>query len=390
MSCLRTSFYILISLFIISCNSNTDIEKFESYISPNYQGLHKNNMDLIVSDTVYTTLPFVFYNRFCNFDLYHDSILYCSSAIEGTKLYRFNISSGKFEKMFELDPNLTLTKQIYMYKVLSEDSIFISMYPKSGLLLVNGDGTVLNKWFDKDFEISSIQEKILNKEGFGISDCSRLQGLNVDKNKVWFVLSPGSSTDFLGNPDVNRHGVYDLEKKEWIKFMAPYEGVLKYKGIGRYYYDMQHPYQLLLNDTLYVTYPVDHKVYIYDAVNGNLLSETDISPSVATDLPYPVKDYNDYKKLSELRRSTAYYGPLYYHSKADLFSRFYNIDPNVDSGKRVIIVYDRDFNILCEKTYHINDISGIHPTKNGFLLNPYREMEEDTITFVKVDIVLKK
>ena len=202
-------------------------------------------------------------------------------------------------------------------------------------------------------------------------------------------MSPGSSTDLLGNPDVNRHGVYDLEKKEWIKFMAPYEGVLKYKGIGGYYYDMQHPYQLLLNDTLYVTYPVDHKVYMYDAVNGNLLSEKDISPSVATDFPYPVEYYDDYDKLNELRRSTAYYGPLYYHSKVDMFSRFYNIDPDVDSGKRVIIVYDRDFNVLCEKIYPIDDINGISPTKDGFLLHPYRPMEEDTITFMKADIVLK-
>lgn len=391
MSYLKISFYVLISIFIISCssNSNLDVEKFESYISPDYQGLRKNNLDLMVSDTVYITLPFVSYNMFCNFDLYKDSILYCSSAIEGDKLYRFNIVSGCFESMFELDPNLTLTKEIYMYKVLSEDSIFISMFPKPGLLLVNGKGEVLNKWFDKDFEISSAQEKILNKEGFGIAGCSRLQGLSVCENRVWFVLSPSSSTDILGNPDVNRHGVYDLERKEWTKFMAPYEGVLKYKGIGGYYYDMQHPYQLLLNDTLYVTYPVDHKVYMYDAVNGNLLSEIDISPSVATDFPYPVQDYNDDKKMNEMRRSTAYYGPLYYHSKLDVFSRFYNIDPDVDRDKRVIILYDRDFNVLCEKIYPINDIAGMCPTKDGFLLHPHRAMEEDTIMFVKADIVLK-
>ena len=385
MCSIRFIISMLISLLIISCN-NSRVEKLDSYLSPSYQGLRMNNMDLIVTDTIDIPLPVVSYNMFCNFNLYNDSILYCSSAIEGAQLYCFNLSSERFEGMFELDPNLTFTKQIGLYKVLSKDSIFVSMNPQPGLLLVDGNGKVLNKWFKNVFEISSAQEKILNEEGFGLSECSRLQGLNVEGNKVWFVLSPASSTDFLGRPDVNRHGVYDLEKKEWVKFMAPYEGVLKYKGIGGYYYDMQHPYQLLLDDTLYVTYPVDHKVYKYDAVNGALLSETDISPSVATDFPYPVEVNDDYEKLNKLRRSTPYYGPLYYHSEVNMFSRFYNIDPDIDKGKRMIIIYDRSFNVVCEKLYSMNDINGICPTKDGFLLIPYRPTEEDTVMIIKTDI----
>jgi len=388
MRCLGFLVYMLMSLFVLSC-SNGRVANLEDYLSPDYQGLRKNSMNLIVADTVDIALPVVSYNMFCNFNLYNDSLLYCSSAIEGAQLYCFNLSSGRFDGMFELDPNLTFTKQIGMYKVLTKDSIFVSMYPQPGVLLVDGKGKVLNKWFKEDFEILSVQEKILNEEGFGISECSRLQGLNVDGNKVWFVLSPGSSTDFSGRPDVNRHGVYDLEKKEWVQFMAPYEGVLKYKGIGGYYYDMQHPYQLLLHDTLYVTYPVDHKVYMYDAVNGDFLKEMDISPSVASDFPYPVEKHDDYEQLNELRRSTPYYGPLYFHSGVNMFSRFYNIDPDIDKGKRVVIIYDRNFNVLCEKTYPINDINGVCPTKDGFLFIPYRPMEEDTVRVVKADIVSK-
>ena len=72
-----------------------------------------------------------------------------------------------------------------------------------------------------------------------------------------------------------------------------------------------------------------------------------------------------------------------------MFSRFYNIDPDIDKGKRVVIIYDRNFNVLCEKTYPINDINGVCPTKDGFLFIPYRPMEEDTVRVVKADIVSK-
>ena len=147
------------SLFVLSC-SNGRVANLEDYLSPDYQGLRKNSMNLIVADTVDIALPVVSYNMFCNFNLYNDSLLYCSSAIEGAQLYCFNLSSGRFDGMFELDPNLTFTKQIGMYKVLTKDSIFVSMYPQPGVLLVDGKGKVLNKWFKEDFEISSVQEKI--------------------------------------------------------------------------------------------------------------------------------------------------------------------------------------------------------------------------------------
>lgn len=109
MCSIRFIISMLISLLIISCN-NSRVEKLDSYLSPNYQGLRMNNMDLIVTDTIDIPLPVVSYNMFCNFNLYNDSILYCSSAIEGAQLYCFNLSSERFEGMFELDPNLTFTK----------------------------------------------------------------------------------------------------------------------------------------------------------------------------------------------------------------------------------------------------------------------------------------
>ena len=69
-----------------------------------------------------------------------------------------------------------------------------------------------------------------------------------------------------------------------------------------------------------------------------------------------------------------------------MFSRFYNIDPDIDKGKRMIIIYDRSFNVVCEKLYSMNDINGICPTKDGFLLIPYRPTEEDTVMIIKTDI----
>lgn len=382
---------ILIISIVVACNNNdnVDMKRLETYLTPDCHSPNMNNADIVFLDTIYITLPVVTYDDYCNFDVFNDSILYCSSMIESSKLFRFNMSSKKLDNILQLDPNLTLTKDIHMYKVVSDDSIYITKYPSPGIILINNGGTIINKWDGIDIEISQLQEKNLHDEGFGLSDCSRLQNLNIDGEIIYLVLSPASPIDFLGDPQIKRHGIYNLKERKWINFIAPYEGVLKYKGIGGYYYDMQHPYQLVSDKILYVTYPVDHRVYAYNVEDGVLLWEKDISPSVASKFSFPVKEYDDYGKLNELRHNSGYYGPLYYHSELGLYSRFYNIVPDTERRKRAIIVYDKNFNIVCEKIYEIDDIAQIAPTKNGFIFHTYKLAKEDTATFICANIKIK-
>ena len=91
---------------------------------------------------------------------------------------------------------------------------------------------------------------------------------------------------------------------------------------------MHHPFQLIVDRKMYVTYPVDHRVYIYNLATRKLVFEKDISPTFATQIPKPLyyAEALDDEKLTDLRSKTAYYGPLYFHSEPKLYSRFYNLE----------------------------------------------------------------
>ena len=138
------------------------------------------------------------------------------------------------------------------------------------------------------------------------------------------VMCPGSRYSIeKSDPSVPRHWIYDMNTNDWYGKIAPLEGVLKYSE-GLYYFDMMTPFHLVKDNLLYVTYMVDHSVYVYDINTGKLLVEKDISPEDAGVMVSPIEtEIASYENLSGLRRRAASYGPLYYHEKCNLFSRVY-------------------------------------------------------------------
>ena len=382
---MKTLLSVLAISAMISCKVG---DKWAEYSKPTFMG-NSDKAYLELTDSAVINVPEKHFNSFQNCQIYKDSLLYAVSWSDPQRLSLYNMNSKSFMYDIILDRNTSSVMSIENYAVVSEDSIFFSSYPATGLMLVDSKGRRLNIWTANDMKISpEMEPKLAN--GYAFSTGSYLENFQYDKkNKlIYTVLSPGSAYDEFGSDDVKRHGIYNLATHKWEKIMAPYEGVLKYKGDNIYFYDMHHPYQIVLNNLMYVTYPVDHRVYIYDIDTGELIREKEISPSCATQFDRPMDPIlaTD-KELNRLRRNTAYYGPLYYHPDAWCFSRFYN--QKAVKGKeyeRAIVIYDMDFNIVYEKTFGFNEIPRIVPADDGLIIIRTDPMDPDTFTLVRYKI----
>lgn len=373
---------------IVSCNKGN---KWSEYSEPTFLG-NSDKAYLELTDSAIIEVPAKHFNSFQNCQIYHDSLLYAFSLDDRLRLSIYNIASKSFMYDIVLDKNTSGVMCISNFNVISEDSIFFSTSPKTGLVLVNSKGKKLDMWTDRDMVISQEMESKLS-DGYAFSIASYLENFQYDKQKhlIYAVLSPFSAYDEFGEPDIKRHGIYDLSTRNWKTIMAPYEGVLKYKGNNIYFYDMHHPYQIVLGNLMYVTYPVDHRVYIYNTENEELIREKGISPSCATKFDRPMDPLvaTD-KELNQLRKNTAYYGPLYYHPDARCFSRFYNLKNTTGKeGERAIIIYDMDFNIVYENTFKFNEIPRIVPTDDGLVIIRTDPMNPDTFVLIRYKILWK-
>ena len=72
-------------------------------------------------------------------------------------------------------------------------------------------------------------------------------------------------------------------------------------------------------------------------------------------------------------------------AEANKISAIYSTIYNLLNDKNMAEKYSAEIGLF-EKLYSMNDINGICPTKDGFLLIPYRPTEEDTVMIIKTDI----
>ena len=126
-------------------------------------------------------------------------------------------------------------------------------------------------------------------------------------------------------------------------------------------------------------------------MTGKLLKHKVICPSCASRFARPL-DYsltND-TELTQPRRSTAYYGPLYYHTDTRCSSRFYTLrHVEGKEAERAIVIYDMDFNIVYEKIFKFNEIPRIVPADDGIVVICTDPMDADRFALVKYRICWK-
>ena len=380
--------FILSVIILSGCKQSLD-----HYLTPNFKQKHLNSASLLFKDTIKIPVPQESMDSyFMHTDLLEDRFIYGFGMYSPLSMSVFDLNKKEFLNLVNFDRHLLNAMQIVNFKVISPDSIILTTNFNSSIFFVDRKGQIIDRWTGESLNISETEDVYIAEIGCSISSNSRLENLSYDKSSNLLYIPLGVdnilSLDYV---NAKRHGVYNLSQKKWQVLYGAYEGTLKHTNKGRYFYDMEYSYQLITPDYIYISYPVDHSVYIYDKTTFKLKEVKDISPSMATKTPAPLYDLDveDDRKLNNLRRAAPFYGPLYYHESINKFSRFYNEAKKENRpAQRAIIIYDSDFNILEERAFPIQQISHIQPSPAGFIIQPY-QMESDTAIFVRVDIIDK-
>lgn len=356
----------------VACNGNK--ASLESYLTPE-RNANLGKVILEKLDSVVCEVPENEYNSFTGIDENQDE-LYCHSILDPLKITVYDIAKGEHVKTIDYDPNLLRAREILSYQVLSRDSILLVTTPGSKVVLTDGEGKILERWSP------DISEGELCGGGVHYD--------YLNSGKLCMVMCPGSRYSIeKSDPSVPRHWIYDMNTNDWYGKIAPLEGVLKYSE-GLYYFDMMTPFHLVKDNLLYVTYMVDHSVYVYDINTGKLLVEKDISPEDAGVMVSPIEtEIASYENLSGLRRRAASYGPLYYHEKCNLFSRVYkySLEQRKGSGNHMeVCIYDDDFNIVGSEIIKTGYIDFIFPTQDGFVAVAKNNTDADSVKFIRYKI----
>ena len=366
------------------------------FLSPNFKQEYFHSASLLFIDTIKISVLTESASYFWQTDLLDNRFLYGFSPFSPSPLTMsvFDLQEKQFLQVIDFDKNLLNATRIDNFKVVSSDSILIATWPNRSIFLTDGSGKILSAWNNDDLAISGSEDEYVSKTDFSISNNSYLENMTYDRNTMLIYLPLDLPYDAALKEHIpaKRHGVYNTSLKKWQALYGAYEGTLKRTNGGRYFYDMEYSYQLITKDYIYITYPADHSVYIYNNGTFQLERSLDISPSMATKTPEPLYgiDANDDGKLNKLRRTAPFYGPLYYHDAIDKFSRFYNEAAKENKpAQRVLIIYDARFNILEERTFSLQQISHIQPSPTGFIIQPYNTMDADRATFVRVEIIDK-
>ena len=359
----------------LGCSGNTHKkDSLEDYLVPE-RNVCSGKFSLKLTDSTVCEVPEKEYNMFTNIQAVGNE-LYCFSMLDQLRLSVYDIASGAHTKSIVYDPNILRSREIVDYQVLSRDSILLVTAPSGAIVLSDGEGNIRERW----------TPELLGAELTG-------GGCNADymgDGKICLVMCPGGRYSIERQaPDAPRHWIYNLKTGMWDGEVAPLDGVLKYSE-GVYYFDMMRPYHLVKDNRLYVTYMMDHSVYVYDLQTGKMLMEKDISPEDALELPEPVaQEVATYESLSEMRRTTAFYGPLCYHSENGLFSRryFYPLEQRKKNGYSMeICIYDDNFDLVGSAKIRTG-VELPFATPDGFVATASNDTDADNVTFLRYKIV---
>lgn len=356
---------ITMSLLTASCTDKDKKNTLSEYLTP-AGNTCSNTAKIIVSDTMKVEIPSDVYNNYHTIKKYGDYLYCMPMAAAKTKLTIFDISKGTYCKTIDMDPNLLRSREFTDFCVSTSDSIYLVTYPSNEIVIIDGNGTIKDRWDRNDMQVTMETDSLLSMTGFDIN------AIQIDRaaDLLYASLCPVSRYELenTGN-EVNRHGIYDLKKRKWIKFIAPYEGVMKMSNGGTYYFDLITPYQLFVEGKMYVTYMIDHNVYIYDLMSGRLTSEKDISPDDAETFPSPLRNPS-YEAANELRRETSFYGQLNYHKTFGMFSRTYtySLNQRKSSGiRQEICLYDSLFEPICRLPIKNGAVDCLCASEDGFI-----------------------
>jgi hypothetical protein len=293
-----------------------------------------------------------------------DSILIFKSMIEKHKIFFFNLASNYPIKTVEIEDFIVKNRDITNIIPLENDRIFLILNPNTELMIIDHQGQVIKSWKDLTNNLNnSSTPGISIQANFGFQK----NQFDSERMLLYSIISQGGDFDFLARNDEPRFGIFDLKDEKWIIKHTNNQGRLANKKDSQVYFpDMHIPYQYTLNDTTYLTFAIDEFVYLIKTETGQMISRFNSFPDEDIFIPKPIEYDPVNDKTDKLRRTTDYFGPFYYHEKAEIFSRWYR--KNDDKGAIRFNLFDRDYNLIDQFKLDEENLWTAIPTSNGYLI----------------------
>lgn len=301
------------------------------------------------------------------------------------KIYTINdFSEGLVIDIYDLvsNKNNTISIPDFITKGSQPTNLFVqkniayvSYYPKSIIVTVNLE--------TKTYQVININLKEMSVD-HGISAVSTCTFPNIKQESIILYtphLSAWESGSSQGAPMFSK---FKKKNESYIiqTSFAPYEGIMyaKDKQQKTFGYELSVPSTFSANNNFVISYPANQKIDIYNVDTGNLDKRVLANSKYisAPPVPYNTNKLDDRNFQIKYRSKNSFYGPIYYHSKKEVWSRIIylkSIDKEGDY-RIAIILLNENFEKIGEHTIEDKSIEG-HPifTPEGFLFAKSRRTE---------------
>ncbi len=389
---------ILILNFLYSCSTenNYDTDKYKQFeTNPEYNLKVKNKVKLKPIDTLNITTKNKPIHYFSN-DIYKDSLFFGIVSTFGgkdrNKIDVYDLKNERFLKTIQVT-DYKITQPMLNVSVHSLDTIIVTQAYPPEIKLINYTGNIV-----RNIKLGNIELNIDNPKAPKIDNYYLVRLNNKPRiidNKLYFLIEPMGVANMPGFKNAQRLAIYDLKNDTLLKAICPAKGPVALNGVF-YLNQLMHPYFTINNNKIFMSYPIDHNVYIYD-LDGNFLEQKLVSASKFEKLPKPLK-YSKIKNREYVRNwwiPIPFYGNLNYHSKAHLYTRIFHQSQPLkmtngklnDGSKRkgYILIYDEQFNKLGEVPFD-NGQLGVYkalPLSDGYLIAPNKNHWHNENEFVE-------
>lgn len=249
--------------------------------------------------------------------IYGESLVYAFAKEEPGKLFVFDVIQGKFLREIVLDPEILDQDKMTTFYVLNPDSIFFMGSNGLSVRLAEGNGAVRSTWTAEVLGFGPVNNFLFPYF------LPQYQAYFQSRSLLHLTVVPAFFPTKKGYEDQPLQVVVDLSKDRTKLAYGPAEGVMRFKESLVYPTDISFPYALVRGDTTFVSFPMDHFIYVYNNKSGKLLSKHGAASRHVSEFPAPVPadESKDYQRMWNFRIQTPFYEPLFYHARAKLYSR---------------------------------------------------------------------
>lgn len=385
---MRNKFLLIIaaSFVLSSCmNFFSDADNTNASQESEKEAADSYAFQLIKDSTIEIITPDSISNEYSKATVLDDKYLYGVNRYSNVnKINVFDIEKSVFINSISVPDFLFSSYGIGNLIVDSRDSIFIQLDPAMRTVLINSSGNIINSFKD-NYNLDSLGSSLVGDKfhgyDFALFASYSQPCFNKEREELYVVFRILGSNQVVGLDPLPRIGVLDLKTKEWVRFIAPLEEDMSNFESYRYDYEFSIPYLQVVDNKVFVSYPMNSFIYVYDALSCELLCVKEVRPTQQEELTAPInpKYITDQQKLRNFRASTNFYGPLLYHQKLNLFTRifYYTLPTFLDNGKlndglareSVVLILDDTLATVGERYFEAGEFITSYTicTGDGFL-----------------------